>query len=237
MKNFITIFLSCVSFFTLYGQTSTNTNCAKINTLINKAESKMGIKYVWGATGPNNYDCSGFTQAVFREVNIDLPRTAKEQFQCNSGQRVAFINIRKGDLVFFIAEELDRVVGHVGIAITDCSNNTFKFINASSSKGEICIRDLNDKVFEGTYAGARRIIHCVGAQLKEEDNRNAQPDKGEIIKEFPDEFFFHEVKIGETLLSISIKYFVTEQDIMLWNNLKTSSIDGIPHLKIYPSAF
>ncbi len=221
--------------FSLYGQSfQTDNNCEKINILIKSAESKLGLKYVWGATGPFTYDCSGFTQAVFRDINMEIPRTAREQFQYNSGQRVAFINIRRGDLVFFIAQELDRVVGHVGIALTDCSNRSFKFINASSSKGEICIIDFNDKLFNVSYAGARRLIPCSEIPQYAE---NYTPDDGELLKDFPDEFFYHEVKDGETLLSIAIKYFVEEKDIMLWNNLKTSSIDGIPQLKIYPSIF
>jgi hypothetical protein len=235
MRKIILIPVFFFYIFNLYGQSSeANNNCEKISTLIKSAKSKLGIKYVWGATGPYNYDCSSFTQAVFRDVKIEIPRTAKEQFLYNAGQRVAFKNIRKGDLVFFVAEELDRVVGHVGIAITDCSNRSFKYINASSSKGEICIREFNDNMFNGSYAGARRLIKCSGMPQNDEDYAS---DEGELVKEFPEEFFYHEVKTGETLLSISIKYFVEEKDIILWNDLKTSSIDGIPQLKIYPSVF
>jgi hypothetical protein len=236
VKKIILILFIYFFIFTLYGQTSPADNdCAKINTLINSAQKKLGIKYVWGATGPENYDCSGFTQAVFKDVNIQLPRTAKEQFQFNAGQRVAFKNIRKGDLVFFVAEELDRVVGHVGIAITDCSNRRFKYINASSGKGEICIREFNENLFNGSYAGAKRMIMCSGMSQVEPDNNVT--DDGLKSKDFPEEFFYHDVISGETILSIAIKYFVHEEDIIMWNNLKTSSLVGIKQLKIYPSVF
>jgi hypothetical protein len=240
VKKFFLSLIICFFIFSLYGQISPDDKeCAKVNTLINKAQSKLGIKYVWGATGPENYDCSGFTQAVFKEINIELPRTAREQFQCNAGQRVAFKNIRKGDLVFFIAQELDRVVGHVGIAITDCSDKRFSYINASSSKGEICIGEFNDKMFSGSYAGAKRLIMCAGvASQNNVDNTGSDSsDEAVKFKDFPEEFFYHDVISGETLLSIAMKYFVQEQDIILWNDLKTSSLEGVKQLKIYPSVF
>jgi hypothetical protein len=238
-RKIILILFIFFTLFTLYGQTSpADKDCAKINTLINCAQKKLGIKYVWGATGPENYDCSGFTQAVFKEVNIELPRTAREQFQYNAGQRIAFKNIRKGDLVFFVAQELDRVVGHVGIAITDCSNRRFKYINASSGKGEICIGEFNENMFNKSYAGAKRMIICAGISQNSGDNFGGDPsDEGVKLKDFPEEFFYHDVISGETLLSIAIKYFVQEEDIIMWNDLKTSSLEGVKRLKIYPSVF
>ena len=48
--------------------------------IIDYAQSKLGAKYVWGATGPNTFDCSGFVQYVYkRSINVDLPRVSKDQ--------------------------------------------------------------------------------------------------------------------------------------------------------------
>ncbi|WP_405457609.1 NlpC/P60 family protein [Streptomyces sp. NBC_00101] len=72
------------------------------------AESQIGKPYVWGATGPASYDCSGLTQAAWREAGVDLPRTTWDQV--NVGTAVATADLRPGDLVFFYDD-----ISHVGI--------------------------------------------------------------------------------------------------------------------------
>lgn len=72
------------------------------------AESQIGKPYVWGATGPASYDCSGLTQAAWREAGIDLPRTTWDQV--NVGTPVATADLQPGDLVFFYDD-----ISHVGI--------------------------------------------------------------------------------------------------------------------------
>ncbi|MDO0441505.1 C40 family peptidase [Clostridioides difficile] len=58
--------------------TSTNNN-SKADKLISVAKSKLGCKYVYGATGPNNFDCSGFTQWCYKQIGISIPRTVATQ--------------------------------------------------------------------------------------------------------------------------------------------------------------
>ncbi|WP_328719834.1 NlpC/P60 family protein [Streptomyces sp. NBC_00247] len=72
------------------------------------AESQIGKPYVWGATGPASYDCSGLTQAAWREAGVDLPRTTWDQV--NVGTRVATADLQPGDLIFFYDD-----ISHVGI--------------------------------------------------------------------------------------------------------------------------
>ncbi|MGW2278913.1 NlpC/P60 family protein [Streptomyces sp. NPDC001770] len=72
------------------------------------AESQIGKPYVWGATGPASYDCSGLTQAAWREAGVDLPRTTWDQVDV--GTRVATADLRPGDLIFFYDD-----ISHVGI--------------------------------------------------------------------------------------------------------------------------
>lgn len=72
------------------------------------AKKELGKPYVWGATGPNSYDCSGFTQAAWRAGGVELPRTTFDQVKV--GTPVAKSDMRPGDLVFFYAD-----VTHVGI--------------------------------------------------------------------------------------------------------------------------
>jgi peptidoglycan DL-endopeptidase CwlO len=72
------------------------------------AENQIGDSYVFGADGPDAFDCSGLTLAAYRSVGIDLPRTS--QAQINAGTRVSRSNLQKGDLVFFYSG-----ISHVGI--------------------------------------------------------------------------------------------------------------------------
>jgi cell wall-associated NlpC family hydrolase len=74
------------------------------------ARSQIGKPYVWGATGPDSYDCSGLTQAAWNAAGISLPRTTYDQV--NAGTTVSLANAQPGDLVFFYDD-----VTHVGIYI------------------------------------------------------------------------------------------------------------------------
>ncbi|MFK0292986.1 NlpC/P60 family protein [Streptomyces sp. NPDC090442] len=76
------------------------------------ARSQMGKPYVWGATGPNSYDCSGLTQAAWKAAGVDLPRTTWDQVK--TGTRVSTDNLQPGDLVFFYND-----ISHVGMYIGD----------------------------------------------------------------------------------------------------------------------
>lgn len=59
-------------------------------------------QYVWGAEGPDNYDCSGYSKAIMARVGIDLPRTANDQGHDERGTTVASIDqARPGDLLFW----------------------------------------------------------------------------------------------------------------------------------------
>ncbi|AWN29040.1 MULTISPECIES: C40 family peptidase [Streptomyces] len=74
------------------------------------ARAQIGKPYVWGATGPASYDCSGLTQAAWKAVGVDLPRTTWDQVKI--GQRVATKDLQPGDLVFFYDD-----ISHVGMYI------------------------------------------------------------------------------------------------------------------------
>ncbi|WP_045807227.1 C40 family peptidase [Levilactobacillus spicheri] len=78
------------------------------------AKSKLGASYVYGAVGPNVFDCSGFTSYVYKKgAHVTLPRTAQAQY--NSLKHVTYKNIKKGDLVFFGGSKYS--ISHVGMYI------------------------------------------------------------------------------------------------------------------------
>ncbi|GAA3771209.1 NlpC/P60 family protein [Streptomyces phyllanthi] len=87
-----------------------STYATKAAKALTFARSQIGKPYVWGATGPDAYDCSGFTQAAWKAAGVDLPRTTYDQV--NAGTTVSLANARPGDLVFFYDD-----VSHVGLYI------------------------------------------------------------------------------------------------------------------------
>ena len=62
------------------------------------AATKLGTPYVWGATGPSSFDCSGFTQWVYKQVGISIPRTSSSQMA--AGTCVPVSQARPGDLLW-----------------------------------------------------------------------------------------------------------------------------------------
>jgi len=78
------------------------------------ARSRLGTPYVWGAAGPDSFDCSGLTQWVYAQLGISLPRTSQAQF--NATMPVALEFLQPGDLLFYenTYPSHERIT-HVGI--------------------------------------------------------------------------------------------------------------------------
>jgi len=114
------------------------------------AQKKLGHRYVWGATGPNTFDCSGLTTYLLKSEGITLPRRAIEQFQ--KGIKIARAELQKGDLIFFdTSRRKNKIVNHLGIYIGDN-----KFIHASSAKHKVVITSLSHPFYSARFMGARR---------------------------------------------------------------------------------
>ncbi|MEU9862595.1 NlpC/P60 family protein [Streptomyces sp. NPDC047971] len=92
------------------GGTSDSTYAAKAEKALAFARNQIGKPYVWGATGPSSYDCSGLTQAAWKAAGVELPRTTWDQVE--AGTRVATADLLPGDLVFFYDD-----ISHVGLYI------------------------------------------------------------------------------------------------------------------------
>ncbi|MER7566330.1 NlpC/P60 family protein [Streptomyces sp. NPDC097941] len=74
------------------------------------ARAQIGKPYVWGATGPDSYDCSGLTQAAWKAAGVDLPRVTYDQV--GAGTTVSLADAQPGDLVFFYGD-----ISYVGLYI------------------------------------------------------------------------------------------------------------------------
>lgn len=127
------------------------------DNIINSAMQYLGVKYVYGKSGPNGFDCSGFTSYVYRQWDIELNRSSRSQFL--QGESVDSISdLQRGDLVFFGGRRSTKSVGHVGIVVdVDPVANTFTFIHASRKKG-IAIDESSAAYYAKRYIGAKRVI-------------------------------------------------------------------------------
>ncbi|MEV5463056.1 NlpC/P60 family protein, partial [Streptomyces cellulosae] len=94
------------------GSTASQAPNARAAAAVSYAYQKLGSPYVWGATGPNAFDCSGLVQAAYRSAGVSLPRTTYSQI--SAGRRVSRSELLPGDLVFFYAG-----ISHVGIYVGD----------------------------------------------------------------------------------------------------------------------
>ena len=117
------------------------------------AKELLGRKYVWGATGPINYDCSGFTQKIYGDLGIKIPRVSRHQAE--QGELVYFDELQKGDLVFFATNKRKpNRVTHVGIYLGNGN-----FIHASSGAKKVVICNFNKHCFyKKKFLWGRRVI-------------------------------------------------------------------------------
>lgn len=77
---------------------------------VRAALSRLGRPYVWGATGPNQFDCSGLTQWSYAQAGMHLDRTTYQQI--HAGIPVARGDVRPGDLVFPSTSHVQLAIGH-----------------------------------------------------------------------------------------------------------------------------
>ena len=102
-------------------------------TLVSFLKAQLGKAYVLGATGSSAYDCSGLTQAAFRQVGIDLPRVSQDQ--STAGTQVGLDNLQVGDILYWGSA---GSAYHVGVYIGDG-----KFIGAQNPSTGIVERPLS----------------------------------------------------------------------------------------------
>ncbi|MBO0806203.1 MAG: C40 family peptidase [Nocardiopsaceae bacterium] len=85
-------------------------------TAINYAQQQIGKPYVWGATGPDAFDCSGLVMMAYRTAGIDIARTSQQQWATE--KHVPGSRVQPGDLVFFAGSDgTPTAPGHVGLVI------------------------------------------------------------------------------------------------------------------------
>lgn len=115
------------------------------NSVVAYAKQFLGCKYVYGGTTTSGFDCSGFTQFVYKHFGVTLNRTAAAQY--SNGKAVT--DLQAGDLVMFGKSGIN----HVGIYI---GGNTF--IHAANPSRGVTTDTLASGYYKTNYVGARRIL-------------------------------------------------------------------------------
>ncbi|MDO8739194.1 C40 family peptidase, partial [Candidatus Deferrimicrobium sp.] len=113
--------------------------------LLRVAHGMLEVPYRFGGTTLWGLDCSGFVQKTFAFLNLDLPRSAREQFR--EGAKVAKADLSPGDLVFF--RTYAKYPSHVGIYLGDN-----RFVHASASERKVTVDSLDKPYYEKRYIGA-----------------------------------------------------------------------------------
>lgn len=107
--------------------------------MTNSMQSKLGIPYLYGSTGPNRYDCSSLVWTIFKESGIDFGRSSARSYYSQFEPVTGDERYKFGTLVFF------NGLGHMGIVVDDKG-----FYHASTSKGVMYSK------FDGYWA--KRIV-------------------------------------------------------------------------------
>ena len=151
MKHTIRIILVLLLIFILGATLSSSAGAGKNSlsyrvwerkTVVKVAKRYLGVPYVWGASSPRGFDCSGLIKYVYAKINIYLPHYTYSMYQY--GRYVSKENLLPGDLVFFANKS------HVGMYI-----GGGRFIHAPRTGDYVKISLLRDR---NNFYGAKRII-------------------------------------------------------------------------------
>ena len=116
-----------------------------VQIAIQVAKEQLGKPYVWGAAGPDAFDCSGLTMYAYGKAGIALPHYTGSQW--NEGRHVSESELQPGDLIFFEAN-----LGHMGLYL-----GGGQFIHAPHTGDVVRIASLSGW-YQQEYAGAVRLV-------------------------------------------------------------------------------
>lgn len=123
---------------------------SKLDKVLSTVKAQVGKPYVYGAAGPNSFDCSGLTYYAYKKAGIYLNRTSRDQ--AKNGKHVSKNNLKAGDLVFFNSGT--NSIRHVGMYV-----GNGKFIHSPSPGKSVKYEKLSTSYYVKGYVTARRIIY------------------------------------------------------------------------------
>ena len=126
----------------------------KLEHVIYSAQEKLTKPYVYGATGPNSFDCSGLTYYAFKKVGVSLKRSAYSQGYDSGYDKISGTgSLRRGDLVFFNTISDSDLCDHAGIYLGGGC-----FIHASSGGHKVVVSNLTTGYYNRVFSWGRRVL-------------------------------------------------------------------------------
>ena len=123
----------------------------KVQAVLDLANKQLGKPYVWGAEGPNSFDCSGLVYYVYKNAaGITLPRTSSSQY--GAGVAVSKSNLQPGDLIFSSTDGTGKVT-HVSIYV-----GNGQMIHAPRTGKNVEKVSISNSYWSKAYVGARRVL-------------------------------------------------------------------------------
>ncbi len=122
----------------------------KGQAIVEYAKQFIGVPYVYGANGPNSFDCTGLTCYVYKHFGVSLPRSARNQGYSDYGIKITDKSkLMPGDLVFF--KHSNGIIGHAGIYVGDGN-----YIHAPNTGSRVRINSLIKR--SSSFAFGRRVF-------------------------------------------------------------------------------
>ncbi len=129
-------------------------NSEKLEYAIYLSQNKLGCPYVYGATGPEKFDCSGLTTWAYKAIGVSLKRSAYAQGYDDTYAKIeGSDNLRRGDLVFFNTISDSDLSDHAGVYIGDGY-----FIHASSGGHRVVVSNLRTGYYSRVFSWGRRVF-------------------------------------------------------------------------------
>ncbi len=126
----------------------------KLEYVIYNGQNQLGKPYIYGANGPNSYDCTGFTCYCFKKVGVTLKRTAQTQGYDENYEKIESpAQLKRGDLVFFNTVNDNDLSDHAGIYL-----GAGWFIHSSSGQGKVVVSTLAKDYYSRVFSWGYRVL-------------------------------------------------------------------------------
>ena len=117
--------------------------------IVNTAKKFIGGRYVFGGSTPAGFDCSGFTQYVYNQMGINIPRATTSQ--ASAGSRLSKSELQPGDLLIF-SNTYKAGPSHAGIYL-----GNGQFVHAANPSKGIRLDSINSGYYNGKFSYGRRV--------------------------------------------------------------------------------
>lgn len=132
----------------------------QVQGLVDYAHQFIGTPYHSGGTSGNGFDCSGFTQSIFKQAGLQLPHSSSGQ--ATVGEKIELHEVRAGDLLFFTGGNRNSGrIGHVAMVSEVTPEGEIKMIHATIHGGVMVDTPFNTAYYKPRYICARRVLKDV----------------------------------------------------------------------------